>query len=139
MSASSNHSTDGPKIVRVVAKDARTGKQIKSGYMNRKITGNGSFGVVYQTRLVDTNEDAAIKKVLQDRRFKNRELQIMRIVDHPNVCRLKSYFYNQVENKVSKQAGRKEPEWYRSGGNGDKEGTRKRKTKEQGKGGGREC
>ncbi|KAI9313182.1 kinase-like domain-containing protein [Dichotomocladium elegans] len=23
----------------------------------------------------------------------------MRIVDHPNVCRLKSYFYNQVENK----------------------------------------
>ncbi|KAI8369499.1 kinase-like domain-containing protein [Radiomyces spectabilis] len=87
------------KVVRVVAKDAGSGKQIKLGYVNKKITGNGSFGVVYQTRLVDTNEDAAIKKVLQDRRFKNRELQIMRLVDHPNVCRLKSYFYNQVEDK----------------------------------------
>ncbi|KAI7854764.1 kinase-like domain-containing protein [Circinella umbellata] len=90
---------DTVRTVRVVAKDAKTGKQIKLSYVNKKVTGNGSFGVVYQTRLLDTNEDAAIKKVLQDRRFKNRELQIMRIVDHPNVCRLKSYFYNQVENK----------------------------------------
>ncbi|KAI9497680.1 kinase-like domain-containing protein [Zychaea mexicana] len=88
-----------PFIEQVVAKDAKSGKQIKLSYVNKKVTGNGSFGVVYQTRLLETNEDAAIKKVLQDRRFKNRELQIMRIVDHPNVCRLKSYFYNQVENK----------------------------------------
>ncbi|GAA5797022.1 kinase-like domain-containing protein [Helicostylum pulchrum] len=87
------------KTIKVVAKDAKTGKQIKLEYINKKITGNGSFGVVYQTRLVETNEDAAIKKVLQDRRFKNRELQIMRLVDHVNVCQLKSYFYNQVENK----------------------------------------
>jgi glycogen synthase kinase 3 beta len=57
----------------VVAKDARSGKQIKLEYVNKKITGNGSFGVVYQTRLVETNEDAAIKKVLQDRRFKVKE------------------------------------------------------------------
>ncbi|KAL0079683.1 kinase-like domain-containing protein [Phycomyces blakesleeanus] len=91
--------SDTAKIVHVVAKDAKSGKQIKLNYVNKKITGNGSFGVVYQTRLTDTDEDAAIKKVLQDRRFKNRELQIMRLVDHPNVCRLKSYFYNQVENK----------------------------------------
>ncbi|CAO3627987.1 unnamed protein product [Cunninghamella echinulata] len=90
---------DSSKIARVLAKDAKSGKQIKISYINKKITGNGSFGVVYQTRLIDTDEDAAIKKVLQDRRFKNRELQIMRLVDHPNVCRLKSYFYNQVENK----------------------------------------
>lgn len=58
------------KTIKVVAKDARSGKQIKLEYVNKKITGNGSFGVVYQTRLVETNEDAAIKKVLQDRRFK---------------------------------------------------------------------
>ncbi|KAG2197659.1 hypothetical protein INT47_002366 [Mucor saturninus] len=87
------------KTISVVAKDAKSGKQIKLEYINKKITGNGSFGVVYQTRLVETKEDAAIKKVLQDRRFKNRELQIMRLVDHVNVCQLKSYFYNQVENK----------------------------------------
>ena len=34
------------------------------------LPGNGSFGVVYQARLVDTNEVVAIKKVLQDKRFK---------------------------------------------------------------------
>lgn len=54
----------------MIAKEARTGKQIKLEYTNKKITGNGSFGVVYQTRLVETKEEAAIKKVLQDRRFK---------------------------------------------------------------------
>jgi serine/threonine protein kinase len=53
-----------------MAKEAKTGKQIKLEYINKKITGNGSFGVVYQTKLMDTNQDAAIKKVLQDRRFK---------------------------------------------------------------------
>lgn len=58
------------KTVKVIAKEARTGKQIKLEYTNKKITGNGSFGVVYQTRLVETKEEAAIKKVLQDRRFK---------------------------------------------------------------------
>ncbi|KAI8882080.1 Pkinase-domain-containing protein [Backusella circina FSU 941] len=85
-------------LVKVMAKEAKTGKQIKLEYINKKITGNGSFGVVYQTKIMDTNEDAAIKKVLQDRRYKNRELQIMRLIEHPNVCRLNSFFYNQVEN-----------------------------------------
>lgn len=54
----------------MIAKEARTGKQFRLEYTNKKITGNGSFGVVYQTRLIETNEEAAIKKVLQDRRFK---------------------------------------------------------------------
>ena len=58
--------------------------------------GNGSFGIVFQARMLDepTNPDIAIKKVLQDKRFKNRELQIMRLVSHPNVVDLKAYFYN---------------------------------------------
>lgn len=37
----------------------------------------------------------AIKKVLQDKRFKNRELQIMKMVDHPNIVRLKHCFYSR--------------------------------------------
>lgn len=41
----------------------------------------------------------AIKKVLQDRRYKNRELQIMRLVDHPNVVQLKHCFYSTTEKK----------------------------------------
>ena len=36
----------------------------------------------------------AIKKVLQDRRYKNRELQLMRLMDHPNVVCLKHCFFS---------------------------------------------
>ena len=39
-------------------------------YTDTKVIGNGSFGVVYQAKLVDTSELVAIKKVLQDKRFK---------------------------------------------------------------------
>lgn len=36
----------------------------------------------------------AIKKVLQDKRFKNRELQITRMLNHCNVINLKHCFYS---------------------------------------------
>lgn len=62
-------------------------------YADTKVIGNGSFGVVYQARLVEANELVAIKRVLQDKRFKNRELQIMRRLDHCNIVKLKYYFY----------------------------------------------
>ena len=39
-------------------------------YTDTKVIGNGSFGVVYQAKLCETNELVAIKKVLQDKRFK---------------------------------------------------------------------
>ena len=40
------------------------------------------------------NEKVAIKKVLEDKRFKNRELDIMRMTQHPNVVSLKYFFYS---------------------------------------------
>lgn len=39
-------------------------------YTDTKVIGNGSFGVVYQAKLCETSELVAIKKVLQDKRFK---------------------------------------------------------------------
>lgn len=39
----------------------------------------------------------AIKKVLQDKRFKNRELQIIRMMTHPNIVQLKHCFYTTTE------------------------------------------
>ena len=39
-------------------------------YTAEKIIGQGSFGVVFLARVVETSELVAIKKVLQDRRFK---------------------------------------------------------------------
>ncbi|KAL0075189.1 kinase-like domain-containing protein [Phycomyces blakesleeanus] len=95
----SGDSNDILRTVRVPAKDGKTGLDIQLQYTNQKVIGNGSFGVVYQAKLVHTGEDCAIKKVLQDRRFKNRELQIMRLMDHPNVCALKAYFYTQGDAK----------------------------------------
>uniref|UniRef100_A0A5S6QUG7 Protein kinase domain-containing protein n=1 Tax=Trichuris muris TaxID=70415 RepID=A0A5S6QUG7_TRIMR len=64
-------------------------------YTDTKVIGNGSFGVVYQARIIGSDELVAIKKVLQDKRFKNRELAIMRRLEHQNVVRLKYFFYTK--------------------------------------------
>eukprot|EP00299_Pterocystis_sp_00344_P012068 c5742_g1_i1.p1 GENE.c5742_g1_i1~~c5742_g1_i1.p1 ORF type:complete len:371 (-),score=42.79 c5742_g1_i1:126-1238(-) len=66
-------------------------------YSAERVIGNGSFGVVFQAVVVETGEVVAIKKVLQDKRFKNRELQIMRMINHPNVVSLKHCFYSSGE------------------------------------------
>jgi glycogen synthase kinase 3 beta len=83
------------KVVTVVATRGR-GAEISEeiSYTDTKVIGNGSFGVVYQAKLVHSNEHVAIKKVLQDKRFKNRELQIMRRLDHQNIVQLKYFFFS---------------------------------------------
>ncbi|KAK4797245.1 hypothetical protein SAY86_029571 [Trapa natans] len=63
-------------------------------YLAERIVGNGSFGVVFQAKCLETGEAVAIKKVLQDKRYKNRELQIMRVLDHPNIVQLKHCFFS---------------------------------------------
>ena len=50
-----------------------------------------------QAKCLETGETVAIKKVLQDKRYKNRELQIMHILDHPNIVTLKHCFYSNTE------------------------------------------
>ncbi|CCC66959.1 hypothetical protein NCAS_0A04010 [Naumovozyma castellii] len=66
-----------------------------------EIIGKGSFGLVFCTTIRETDEVVAIKKVLQDRRFKNRELEIMKLIQHPNVINLKYYFYEKdVDDEV---------------------------------------
>jgi glycogen synthase kinase 3 beta len=63
-------------------------------YQVDRIVGHGSFGLVFQATTIGSGEVVAIKKVLQDKRFKNRELQIMRLLSHPNVVALKNSFYS---------------------------------------------
>jgi glycogen synthase kinase 3 beta len=72
-------------------------------YSAERIIGNGSFGVVFEAKVVETGEVVAIKKVLQDKRFKNRELAIMRglVKDpHSNIVALKHCFYSQVRTRL---------------------------------------
>lgn len=64
------------------------------------MVGNGSFGVVFQATENETSNKVAIKKVYQDKRYKNRELQIMKDLYHDNVITLKNAFYTQGD-KVS--------------------------------------
>ncbi|KAJ1649770.1 glycogen synthase kinase 3 [Dispira simplex] len=90
---------DSKRVLRVTACDAKTGQNCELSYTNCKNVGNGSFGVVYQAQLVPSGEMVAIKKVLQDKRFKNRELAVMKEVRHYNIVELKAYFYSQGENK----------------------------------------
>ncbi|KAG8953925.1 regulator of ime2 [Tulasnella sp. 424] len=93
---------DPHKIVKVVASDGKSGEPRDLQYTNCKVIGNGSFGVVFQAKLLQVpkdQEDIAIKKVLQDKRFKNRELQIMRLLSHPNVVDLRAFFYSNGDKK----------------------------------------
>ena len=58
------------EVIREKVQDGVTGETKEMQYTQCKIVGNGSFGVVFQTKLAPNGEDAAIKRVLQDKRFK---------------------------------------------------------------------
>ncbi|KAG0205704.1 regulator of ime2 [Mortierella sp. GBA43] len=83
--------SDPSKVIKVMANEGKTGEPHELVYTNCKVIGNGSFGVVFQAKLVSNSDDAAIKK--------NRELQIMRLVSHPNIVDLKAFFYTNGEKK----------------------------------------
>eukprot|EP00252_Welwitschia_mirabilis_P026874 TRINITY_DN898_c0_g1_i1.p1 TRINITY_DN898_c0_g1~~TRINITY_DN898_c0_g1_i1.p1 ORF type:complete len:417 (-),score=49.14 TRINITY_DN898_c0_g1_i1:662-1912(-) len=77
------------------SKDGQSKQTIS--YMAERVVGTGSFGIVFQAKCLETGETVAIKKVLQDRRYKNRELQMMRNLDHPNIVSLKHCFFSTTD------------------------------------------
>eukprot|EP00095_Tigriopus_kingsejongensis_P005475 maker-scaffold491_size156641-snap-gene-0.33 protein:Tk05475 transcript:maker-scaffold491_size156641-snap-gene-0.33-mRNA-1 annotation:"glycogen synthase kinase-3 beta isoform x4" len=93
-------SKDGNKVMTVIASPGQgPDRSTEVSYTDTKVIGNGSFGVVYQAKLCESGEMVAIKKVLQDKRFKNRELQIMRRLEHCNIVKLMYFFYTSGEKK----------------------------------------
>uniref|UniRef100_A0A0E0F027 non-specific serine/threonine protein kinase n=1 Tax=Oryza meridionalis TaxID=40149 RepID=A0A0E0F027_9ORYZ len=84
------------KII-VTSIGGQNGKPKQVSYMAERVVGTGSFGVVFQAKCLETGETVAIKKVLQDKRYKNRELQTMQLLDHPNVVQLKHHFFSTTE------------------------------------------
>ncbi len=61
--------TAGDQPVWVAAVNATSGEQARIMYSNSKVIGSGSFGMVFSAKLNGECE-VAIKKVLQDKRFK---------------------------------------------------------------------
>ncbi|KAK2955260.1 putative Glycogen synthase kinase-3 beta [Blattamonas nauphoetae] len=57
--------------------------------------GTGTFGDVFQVKLPNSDTLYAVKKVMQNRHFRNRELQIMKVLDHPNCVKMKQFFINR--------------------------------------------
>jgi len=68
------------EVIHEKVQDGLTGETRDMTYTQCKIVGNGSFGVVFQTKLSPTGEDAAIKRVLQDKRFKVCRLWALAVV-----------------------------------------------------------
>jgi serine/threonine protein kinase len=66
-------------------------------YNATEVIGSGSFGVVYLAKIAETSEIVAIKKVFQDKKYKNRELQILKELNHPNVINLRNHFFSKGE------------------------------------------
>ncbi|GMI95778.1 shaggy-like protein kinase 32, SHAGGY-LIKE PROTEIN KINASE THETA [Hibiscus trionum] len=91
-----NGTEAGQIITTVVVGRSGLPKQ-KISYMAERVVGTGSFGVVFQAKCLERGESVAIKKVLQDKRYKNRELQIMHLLDHPNTVQLKHYFFSSTD------------------------------------------
>lgn len=69
-------------------------------YRVDEVIGKGTFGVVYKATKRDNGKSVAIKKVLQDKRYKNRELQILKMLHHPNVLEIWNHYFT-VEEGVS--------------------------------------
>lgn len=66
---------DPSRVVTVQAQSGKTGQELAISYTNCKVVGNGSFGVVFAAKMLADKEggqdsEIAIKKVLQDKRFK---------------------------------------------------------------------
>ncbi|KAK4761646.1 hypothetical protein SAY87_029530 [Trapa incisa] len=93
---SGNGAETGQIVVTTVGGQDGQSKQTLT-YQAEQVIGNGSFGVVFQAKCLETGEPVAIKKVLQDKRFKNRELEIMRILNHPNIVQLRHCFFSVTE------------------------------------------
>lgn len=66
-----------------------------------RAVGSGSFGVVFIAKTTD-GQSVAVKKVFQDRKYRNRELSIMvELGNHPCLVRLQNFYYSVAANQTN--------------------------------------
>jgi glycogen synthase kinase 3 beta len=63
------------------------------------IIGKGTFGIVYRAKKENSDDILAIKRVFQDKRYHNRELEILKELNHPNIINLRHYFYTKGKDE----------------------------------------
>ncbi|KOS19408.1 Protein kinase gsk3 [Escovopsis weberi] len=89
------------EVIRERVQDGITGETRDLQYTQCKIVGNGSFGVVFQTKLSPSGEDAAIKRVLQDKRFKKDEVYLNLVQEFvPETVYRASRFFNKMKTTM---------------------------------------
>lgn len=66
-----------------------------------ELIGQGTFGKVYLVVNKRTHEQYALKEVVQDPKYKNRELSIISQLDHPNIVEMKDYFMKMIDGQCT--------------------------------------
>ncbi|KAM0791264.1 hypothetical protein ACM66B_005740 [Microbotryomycetes sp. NB124-2] len=119
----STPSPDDQPTFQVEAKSALTGKILLIELRRVAIAGTGSFGTVHECEIVSISSSStskgkgnststdldnrpvqkvALKQTKQDQRFKNRELQLMKILNgHPNISKLLFYWSEPVADHAN--------------------------------------
>jgi len=87
------------KDMKEIKKIEKSSEENNWTYTMVKEIGSGSFGTVYLATIAETGEMVAIKKVFQDKRYKNRELAILKELDHPNLVKTRQNFFTPGEKK----------------------------------------
>jgi len=63
-----------------------------------RAAGRGTFGSVLQAVIEEKRETVAVKTVFQDPQYQNRELEIMKRLNHDSIVRLKYYYLSERRN-----------------------------------------
>ena len=88
------------EIIDKINIELRQEEALKEGKFTAiSIIGKGTFGIVYRAKEDNNEEILAIKRVFQDKRYHNRELEILKEINHPNIINLRHFFYTYGEKK----------------------------------------
>lgn len=77
-------------------------KTVSQEYRHMKIIGQGAFGVVYCARMAD-GKYVAIKKVLQDPHFINREYDILKTIDNKYCVKMINFFKSSKKKSTEEE------------------------------------
>lgn len=78
--------------------DAKTLSLISLELSSPQLVAMGTFGKVYRVKLLPDGKVRAIKKTLMHPMYRSREIEISRLLDHVNICKVEAFYYKKVLN-----------------------------------------